>query len=53
MPFIFATGYGSAGIEAAWNVVPVLQKPFQVHDLAVAIEQSSSRSGLDAVIHPA
>ncbi|KQP42951.1 transcriptional regulator [Methylobacterium sp. Leaf104] len=30
IPFIFATGYGLAGIEPAYGAVPVMQKPYQI-----------------------
>jgi DNA-binding response OmpR family regulator len=40
VPFIFATGYGTDGIRGNWPRVPVLQKPFQIRELAAAIEQS-------------
>jgi CheY-like chemotaxis protein len=33
IPFAFVTGYGSAGVDAAHNDVPVLQKPFQAREL--------------------
>lgn len=33
VPFVFATGYGSRGLCGAWRGRPVLQKPFQRHDL--------------------
>lgn len=29
LPFLFATGYGAEGVEAAYRSVPVLQKPYQ------------------------
>jgi CheY-like chemotaxis protein len=32
--FIFATGYGRAGVGPGWNDAPVLQKPFQTSQLA-------------------
>lgn len=32
-PFLFATGYGKQGLEAAYQAVPVLQKPYQVAPL--------------------
>ncbi|WP_449410620.1 response regulator [Methylobacterium komagatae] len=32
-PFLFATGYGSAGLEPAYRSVPVLQKPYHVEPL--------------------
>jgi len=37
IPFIFASGYGTAGIAAPWSRSPVLQKPFQAEKLADAI----------------
>ena len=33
IPFVFSTGYGSAGIKDAFRDRPVLQKPFAQHDL--------------------
>ncbi len=33
VPFVFSTGYGSAGIRDAFRDRPVLQKPFAQHDL--------------------
>lgn len=38
VPFIFATGYGAAGVEAGWENVRVLPKPFEPHQLSAAIE---------------
>lgn len=35
--FLFSTGYGSSGIEAAWQDRPVLQKPFSQAELERAI----------------
>jgi CheY-like chemotaxis protein len=37
VPFVFSTGYGSAGIDEEWNNVPVLRKPFQIQDLRRAL----------------
>jgi CheY-like chemotaxis protein len=40
VPFIFASGYGSAGLEPPWRGnVPVMRKPFQLKELAGAIER--------------
>lgn len=39
IPFLFATGYGNAGLEPGWRSTPTLQKPFQVQDLARCIEE--------------
>jgi CheY-like chemotaxis protein len=33
IPFVFSTGYGSAGIRDAYRNRPVLQKPFAQNDL--------------------
>jgi len=38
IPFLFATGYGRAGIDEAYRDRPVLQKPFRADDLRSAIE---------------
>lgn len=43
VPFVFATGYGAAGVDDAWCDVPVLQKPFQIQDLARAIARALKR----------
>jgi CheY-like chemotaxis protein len=40
IPFIFATGYGRAGLAAPYEDHPTLQKPFRVEDLRAAIEAS-------------
>ena len=37
-PFIFATGYGSAGVPEQYRDRPALQKPFQIETLARAID---------------
>lgn len=29
-PFLFATGYGKQGLDAAYQAVPVVQKPYQI-----------------------
>lgn len=37
VPFIFATGYGPAGLPAGWPVRPLVQKPFQPEAIAAAL----------------
>ena len=37
-PFIFATGYGSAGLPEKFRDNPTLQKPFQMETLKRALE---------------
>jgi DNA-binding response OmpR family regulator len=38
LPFVFATGYGAHGLEEPFRDVPTLKKPFQMADLAKAID---------------
>jgi CheY-like chemotaxis protein len=37
VPFVFATGYGAAGLLSHFEGVPILQKPFQQSDLEHAL----------------
>lgn len=37
VPIVFATGYGVIGIEPAWRCRAILEKPYQVQDLARAL----------------
>lgn len=39
VPFLFATGYGSAGIEPPYRDRPVIRKPFSLEDLGKAIDK--------------
>ena len=39
-PFIFATGYGTQGLPPEYRDRPVLQKPFQMENLADMIERT-------------
>lgn len=43
VPFVFSTGYGSAGVPQGWPRVPVLAKPFGRRQLEWAL-----RSALEA-----
>ncbi len=45
VPFAFATGYGDAGLRAADQGSPVLQKPFREADLAQVLEALSAARG--------
>ena len=40
IPFIFATGYGSKGLDDAYRDVGTIQKPFRFQDLERAIHQA-------------
>lgn len=37
VPFIFATGYGAAGLKPPYDKRPVIQKPFDAADLQQAL----------------
>jgi len=37
VPFIFATGYGAAGVSAAFDSAPILAKPFRLRALRQAL----------------
>ncbi|MGZ3275847.1 MAG: response regulator [Caulobacteraceae bacterium] len=39
VPFLFATGYGSGGIEPPYRDRPVIRKPFSIEDLGKAIDR--------------
>lgn len=39
IPFLFSTGYAASGLKEGWHNVPLLQKPFQTDDLAMAIDR--------------
>ncbi len=43
-PFIFATGYGSAGVPQEYRDRPALQKPFQLETLAQVIASTMNRT---------
>lgn len=42
IPFVFATGYGEAGLTERLKKVPILQKPFQDEDLGAAIARATA-----------
>ena len=42
VPFLFATGYGSQGVEGRHRTAPVVQKPYDESSLAAAIEAAVS-----------
>jgi CheY-like chemotaxis protein len=41
-PFIFTTGYGSAGCGAGYDDVPLVTKPYQTADLEAAIRRATA-----------
>jgi CheY-like chemotaxis protein len=44
IPFLFATGYGRAGIEERFRGCPILQKPFRTSELGAALATLASLS---------
>jgi DNA-binding response OmpR family regulator len=44
-PFIFATGFGRAGIEPTFADAPVLQKPYSEHQLRRALIEALDGQG--------
>lgn len=45
IPFIFATGYSVSGLEGRFKDAPLLQKPFEMHQLEAAIAGLHHGSG--------
>jgi CheY-like chemotaxis protein len=43
VPFVFSTGYGAAGVPAAYAAAPVLAKPFEQADVGRAL--AAARGG--------
>ena len=41
-PFIFATGYGTLGLDEGFRDAITLNKPFQMQDLAAALERATA-----------
>lgn len=42
IPFVFATGYGNAGLRPAYQDRPTLQKPYRFDDLHAAIAKCAA-----------
>ncbi|WP_029030161.1 response regulator [Salinarimonas rosea] len=47
IPFVFATGYGKAGLMGAHPDAPVLRKPFSGEDIRVALARLLERQPQD------
>lgn len=43
IPFLFASGYGTAGLRDGWQTFPIVQKPFRLDALRDAILAASGR----------
>lgn len=44
IPFVFLSGYGAKGLDDAYSDARVLQKPFQLSDLQMALEDACPAS---------
>jgi DNA-binding response OmpR family regulator len=42
VPFMFATGYGALGLEDPFRDILTLKKPFQMNDLARAVDLAAA-----------
>lgn len=45
IPLVFATGYGSVGMDQRYAHIPTLQKPFFFTDLERAVRQALGEAG--------
>jgi CheY-like chemotaxis protein len=48
VPIVFSTGYGRSGLDPRWRDRPVLQKPYQVGELAEALRSVIGGDGAGA-----
>ncbi len=46
-PFVFASGYGATGIPAEFSAHPVVAKPYQLEEIAAALEKICPVKRLD------
>jgi CheY-like chemotaxis protein len=54
IPFVFATGYGRAGLKGKFPAAPVLTKPFKLENLAEALVHArTEQAGPYPSIRPA
>lgn len=45
LPFVFATGYGKAGLASAYRHLPALEKPFRSDDVVRALSEALCGNG--------
>jgi CheY-like chemotaxis protein len=48
VPFVFSTGYSTAGIEACFEHVPILPKPYESNELGAMLMLAMKRGGAAA-----
>ncbi|WP_019906522.1 response regulator [Methylobacterium sp. 77] len=46
IPFLFATGYGTAGVEQAYRTVPVMQKPYRKEEMEAQLQHILTCEGI-------
>jgi CheY-like chemotaxis protein len=44
VPIIFSTGYGRSGLSLPWQNCVILQKPYHLRDLSVALTRATAKS---------
>ncbi len=42
VPIVFSTGYCGSGLAAPWRHCPVLQKPYRIEQLQVALARAAA-----------
>ena len=47
IPIVFASGYGTSGVEPQWRDCAILAKPYQEHDLAKALMRALTSTTAD------
>ena len=52
IPMVFATGYGTQGVDPAWRDCPILQKPFLIQQLERALIEIKRQRASAATTQP-
>jgi CheY-like chemotaxis protein len=50
IPFVFLTGYGEAGVRQGYEGRPVLQKPFSIEQVQMAVKRLQQGTGADSAL---
>jgi CheY-like chemotaxis protein len=50
IPFVFATGYGSAALKAELRGAPVLSKPYVIEQLIAALTQALGKQAVAGAV---
>lgn len=52
IPFVFLTGYGEAGVRQGYDGRPVLQKPFSIEQVQMAVQRLQEKAVVGVVPRP-